>query len=80
MSDGYGSTNSTKMAEQRRRAQKRTSSDIIFDDNMPTITIQAAFLANSNNRKRLIQTLREEMLVVGIHVKQAEADADTLIV
>jgi len=47
---------------------------------MPTTTTQAAFLANSNNKKRLIQTLREEMLVAGIHVKQAEADVDTLIV
>ena len=33
---GYGSTNSTKVAEQRRRAQKHTSSDSIFDDIMPT--------------------------------------------
>lgn len=80
MFGGYCSTNSTKIAEQRRRAQKLTFSDIIFDDNMPTTTTQAALLANSNNKKRLIQTLREQMLMAGIHVKQAEADADTLIV
>ena len=47
---------------------------------MPTTTTQAAFLANSNNKKRLIQTLSEKMLMSGILVKQAEADADTLIV
>ena len=64
--DGYGSTTSTKVAEQRRRAQKCTSSDIIFEDNMPTTTTQAAFLANSNNIKRLTQTLHEKMLMAGI--------------
>ena len=64
--DGYGSTTSTKVAEQRWIAQKCTSSDIIFEDNMPTTTTQAAFLANSYNIKRLTQTLREKMLMAGI--------------
>ena len=57
--------------EQRRRAQKHTSSDIIFDDNIPTTTTQATFLANSNTKKRLIQTIREQMLMTGLYVKQA---------
>src|SRR6218665_1241778 len=65
---------------QRRRAQKCTSVDIIFHDDMPTTTTQAAFLTNGNNKKRLIESLREKMLQAGIRVKQAEADADTLIV
>ncbi|CAM1319513.1 Uncharacterised protein r2_g2787 [Pycnogonum litorale] len=47
---------------------------------MPTTTTQAAFLANSNNKMRLIQIRRDKMLMAGIRVKQAEADADTLIV
>ena len=47
---------------------------------MPTTTTQAAFLANGNNKTRLIQTLSEKMRMAGIRVKQAEADADTLIV
>ena len=51
--DGYCYTTSTKQAEQRRRAQTYTSNDIIFEDNMPTTTTQAAFLANSNNKTRL---------------------------
>src|SRR6218665_272416 len=55
--DGYGSTTSTKVAEQRRRAQKCTSVDIIFHDDMPTTTTQAAFLTNGNNKKRLIESL-----------------------
>ena len=78
--DGYSSTTSTKVAEQTQRAQKCMSSDIIFNDNMPNTTTQAAFWANCNNKKRLIQTLCEIMLMAGIHVKQAEADADRLIV
>lgn len=51
MFDGYGSTTSTKVAEQRRRAQKQTSSDIVFEDNMPTTTTQAVFLSNSTNKR-----------------------------
>ena len=47
---------------------------------MPTTTTQAAFLANSNYKKRLIQMLCEKILLSGIHVKQADADADTLII
>lgn len=78
--DGYGSATSTKVIEQRRRAQRCTSNDVIFDDNTTTTTSQAAFLANSHNKKRLIQAVREKMPMFGICVKQAEADADTLII
>jgi len=49
--DGYGNISSTTAAEQRRRAQKCTSSDIIFYLNMPTASFQAAFLTNGNNKK-----------------------------
>ena len=77
---GYGSSNSTKVVEQRRRAQRCTSNDAIFDDNTPTVTSQAAFLANSHNKNRLIQAVREKMPMFGICVEQAEADADTLII
>ena len=78
--DGYASKNSTKECEHRRRAMKKTSSDIMFDLNMPTTTSQASFLANSNNKKRIINFLHEEMLLAGFHVRQAEADADSLII
>jgi len=77
---GYGSSNSTKAVEQRRRAQRCTSNDVIFEDYTPTATSQAAFLSNSHNKNRLIQAVREKMLMFGIRVKQAEADADTLII
>ena len=50
--NGYR-TVSTKAAEQLHRAKKSTSSDIIFDKNMQTITTQAAFLANNHNKGHL---------------------------
>ena len=77
--DGY-SMISTKAAEQLRRAKKSTSSDILFDQNMQTTTTQAAFLANGNNKERLIEMLRDLLNEAGVHVKQAQADADALIV
>ena len=46
----------------------------------PTATSQAAFLSNSHNKNILIEAVREKMLMFGIRVKQAEADADTLII
>ena len=51
--DGY-STISPKTAEQQRRAQRVTSSDIMFDENVATTTSQAAFVSNSHNKERLI--------------------------
>lgn len=77
--DGY-SMISTKAAEQLRRAKKSTSSDILFDQNMPTTTTQAAFLANGHNKERLIEMLSDLLNQAGVQVKQAQADADALIV
>ena len=70
----------TKVAEQTRKAQKCNSSDTIFEETMPTTPSQTAFLANSNNKERLIQMLCEKMLAGGILVEQADADANRLIV
>ena len=77
--DGYR-TVSTKAAEQLRRAKKSTSSDILFDQNMKTTTTQAAFLANNHNKERLIEMLRSLLNEACIQMKQAQADADALIV
>jgi len=77
--DGY-STISPKTAEQQRCAQRVTSSDIMFDENVATTTSQAAFLSNSHNKEHLIDVVHQKMLTAGIVVKQADADADTLIV
>ena len=78
--DGYSNATSTKVVEQRRRAQKHISCDIIFDEDTPTTTSQAAFLTNSQNKTRLIQALRDKMSMSGICFQQAKADADTLII
>ena len=77
--DGY-KTISTKTVEQQRRAKKTPSSNILFDLSMKTTTSQAAFLANGHNKERLIQMLSVIMHQSGIIVKQAKADADSLIV
>ena len=42
--DGYESNNSTKAAEQKRRAGTSTSSTIIFEDMMKTTVTQKCFL------------------------------------
>lgn len=77
--DGYN-TISTKAAEQQWRAKKATFSNILFDLNMQTTTSQAAFLASSHIKERLIQMLSDIMRQSGIVVKQAKADADAVIV
>ena len=74
--DGY-STISLKTAEQQRRAQRVTSSDIMFDENMATTTSQAAFLSNSHNKERLIDVVHHKKLTDGTVVKQADGDADS---
>ena len=71
--DGYGNVSSTEAAEQRRRAEKCTSSDTIL-----TSTWQQHH--PKQQRKRLIHFLRQMMLTAGIYVKQADGDADSLIV
>ncbi len=78
--DGYGSQSSTKSAEQHRRASKSVSGDIIFDAEMKTMTSQTSFLANGSNKTRLIEMLTDELRHSNITVKQAEADADSLII
>ena len=77
--DGYR-TLSTKAAEQLRRAKKSTSRDILFDLNMQTTTSQTAFLANNHNKEHLIDMLIDLLNQADIQVKQAQADADALIV
>ena len=74
------SKQSCKEAEQKRRASRAVSRDISFDENMETMTTQAAFLANGLNKMRLITMLSNKFALRGIQVQQAEADADRLIV
>jgi len=78
--DGYGSQASTKSVEQHRRASKLVSRDILFDADMKTMTSQTPFLANGSNKSRLIEMLSDEFRQSGVTVKQAEADADSLMI
>ena len=78
--DGYRSQTSTKVAEQQRRETKSISKDILFDMDMKTMTSQAAFLTNNANKARLIDMLSHELEYRGMKIKQAESDADYLIV
>jgi len=77
--DGYESKNSTKVAEQLRRASKAVSRDLIFDGETKTVTTQTSFFANRANKSRLIEMVRKQFEQNGISSKQAEADADSLI-
>ena len=78
--DGYLSKQSSKEAEQKRRASRAVSRDILFDENMETMTTQAAFLANGLNNMRLITMLSNKFALCHIQIQQPEADADRLIV
>jgi hypothetical protein len=78
--DGYECTTSTKSAEQKRRATKSSSRDIMFDESMQTVTTQSAFLSNDGNKTRLISMLVHKFNDKFIRTRQAAADADRLIV
>ncbi|KAG1683898.1 ATP-binding cassette sub-family A member 3 [Nymphon striatum] len=77
---GYKCTTSTKSAEQKRRATKSSSRDIMFDESMQTVTTQSAFLSNDRNKTRLISMLVQKFKDKFIKTRQATADADRLIV
>lgn len=77
--DGYDSKNSTKIAEQQRRSSKAVCRELLFDEEMKTVTTQASFLANRANKSRLIRMIRRKFEHHRINTKQAEADADSLI-
>jgi len=78
--DGYSEQMSTKTAEQKRRASKRTSPNIHFDLQTTVTVPQADFLSNSQNKARLINLLSQTLESEGVRVRQAIADADALIV
>lgn len=79
--DGYNnSTNSVKAMEQRRRAAKCSSVDTYFDETMNVTVSQEKFLSNSNNKSRLISMLSVKFEANNFVVKQAQDDADVLII
>lgn len=80
--DGYSdSRKNIKAAEQRRRTAKTSSgSEIIFDEFMTVPANQQQFLANINNKSRVISMLSDKLTAANIAVKQAQNDADVLII
>lgn len=78
--DGYGAQLSTKVVEQSRRASKVTSAAIAVSPQINTSTTQAEFLGNGANKTSLIKLVSTKLRAVGIITRQAEADADNLIV
>src|SRR6218665_146305 len=77
--DGYKRSNSTKAPEQQRRASKGVSRDLLFDEQMKTVSTQAFFLANAANKSRLIAMIITKFQHHGISTRQADANADSLI-
>lgn len=82
--DGYPSDaeqRATKSAERFRRLKTYgTSADIIFNEETNVAVTQEKFLANENNKNRLICMLLQTLKQGGIEVQQATEDADGVIV
>src|ERR1700761_6642591 len=64
----------------KRRSGTKTSVDINFDETMRVTVQQEHFLANENNKSKLIHMLSQKMIVEGIETGIADGDADTSIV
>lgn len=60
--DGYPHFPTTKLQEQERRATKKSSHTILFNENTVCITQQSEFLANPQNKKRLIEAVKQRQL------------------
>ena len=70
-----------KAADQHRRTTKTSSSsDIIFDQFMTVPANQQQFLVNIHNKSRFISMLSDKLITENIAVKQAQNDADVLII
>lgn len=79
--DGYDfNTSSTKSAERLQRSTSASSTDILFTEIMAITVQQDKFFGNINNKTRFIKYLTQSLQKNNIIVKQAEDDADLLIV
>ena len=77
--DGYGVLPSTKDHEHSRRGSLLSPDFKIREETILTVS-QQSFLTNSKNKNGLLKLLIPRLLSDGHTVKQAEADADTMIV
>lgn len=78
--DGYPNFPTTKLQEQEQRATKMSSHTILFNENTVCITQQSEFLANPQNKKRLIEAVKQKTPEEDMNVVSTEEDADTIIV
>ena len=79
--DGYTANNvSTKVVERQRRLMKRTSKEILFNENTILTDSQRQFLSNLINKERFISQLVCNFKTAGIRTFTATDDADVHIV
>lgn len=78
--DGYRNPWSTKTAEQKRRAMKNVSANILFSPNDKISCDLTSFLSNSFNKARLIDMLIDKFKEAEIECYQSLDDADYMIV
>lgn len=77
--DGYDELNNKNMTQLRRSAGK-VGATVTFSEGMKVLMKRELFLANLENKKLFITTLRGFLEKDGIHTIQADGDADVLIV
>lgn len=80
--DGYPDLTSnlgTKTVERIRR-NKQNTPEIQIKGDLKPLSKPDTFFANENNKKKFILFLREKLASAGIETKQAEEDADWLII
>ena len=80
--DGYCDNSKNIKGMEQLRCIKTTSesADILFEESTPMVGNQEAFLSNKFNKNRLISLLIEKLQSVNITSKQAQDDADVLII
>ncbi|GBM32901.1 hypothetical protein AVEN_73718-1 [Araneus ventricosus] len=71
---------STKSLERIRRTKKHIASYVMIDESMSATMSQEKFLSNDKNKQRLINMLCVKFQKDGFVVKQAQEDADYIII
>ncbi len=78
--DGYSGETSNETEQRRRYGAEADQHKILFNLSMNVTSIGEDFLSNSSNKGRLIEALTVWFESAGIFLRQAEEDADLLIV
>ena len=77
--DGYENEPSTKGMTQMRRSGLATVPKVVFEEKNAVSLKRDVFLTNKENKQALVNHLCTHLTNAGYQVKQATADADTLI-